>query len=72
MVQAHGHVGPQRFLDRDRALGRQLQEPAVEVRSKRHALVGDPVAIGQAEHLKSAGIGQDRTVPAHERVQAAQ
>ena len=27
---------------------------------------------GQAEDLEAAGIGQDRAVPAHERVQAAE
>ena len=71
MVQAHGHVGPERFLDRRRPLGGQLQQPAVEVRSEGHALVGDPISIRQAEHLKPTRIGEDRTVPAHERVQPA-
>ena len=72
MVQAHGHVGPEALLDGRRALGRQLQEPAVEVRPEGHALVGHPVSIGEAEHLEPARIGEDRAVPAHERVQSAQ
>ena len=72
MVQAHGDVGPECFLDRHRPLGRQLEQAAVEVRPERHALVGDPVAVGQAEDLEPARIGEDRTVPAHERVQAAE
>ena len=32
----------------------------------------DPVASRQAEDLEPAGVGQDRTVPAHERVQPAE
>ena len=72
MVQAHGHVGPERLLDRRGPLGRQLEQPAVEVRPEGHALVGDPVPLGQAEDLEAARVGEDRPVPAHERVQAAE
>ena len=35
-------------------------------------MVRDPVPSRQAEYLESSRIGQDRTVPAHERMEAAQ
>ena len=40
MVEAHRDVGPERLLDRHGALGRQLEQAAVEVRAERHAVVG--------------------------------
>ncbi len=39
---------------------------------KRDALLGDLAQIAEAEDLKSAGIGKDGAVPAHEAVQPAQ
>ena len=72
MVQAHRHVSPELFLDRHRSLGRELEDASVQVRSKGHSVIRDPVPVGKAEDLKSTGIGEDRPVPAHERVQAAE
>ena len=45
---------------------------AVEVRAKSDALVRHPAQTAEAEHLKAAGIGEDRPGPGHEIVQAAQ
>ena len=39
---------------------------------KAHALLGDLADLGQAHHLEAAGVGEDRPVPAHEAVQAAE
>ena len=36
-----------------------------------HALLLDFAQAGQREHLESAGIGEDRLIPAHELVQPA-
>ena len=72
VVEAHGDVGAEGLLNLDRALGGQLQKPAVEVRAEGRAAVGDFGPLGQAEDLKAPGIGEDRAVPAHEFVQAAE
>ena len=45
---------------------------AVDVRTKSHTLVGDPSQPLQAKNLKAAAIGEDRALPAHELVQAAE
>ena len=37
---------------------------AVEVRGKGHALLGDLAQLCEAEHLKSAAVGEDGAVPA--------
>ena len=73
MVQAHGHVGAQGFSGSPMARsGVSSSSRPSRCDRKRHALVGDPICGRQAEHLESAGIGQNRTVPAHECVQSAQ
>jgi len=41
---------------------------AIDRRAERHARFRYLAQLPQAEHLKTAGIGQDRTVPAHETV----
>jgi hypothetical protein len=40
-------------------------------RGELDAFLGDLAQRAQAEHLEAAGIGEDRSVPAHEAVQAA-
>ena len=45
---------------------------AVDMRAKSNAAFVERHAIGQAENLKAAAVGEDRPVPAHERVQPAQ
>ena len=44
---------------------------AVEVRGKGHALLGDLAQLCEAEHLKSAAVGEDGAVPAGKLVQTA-
>ena len=72
VIQHHGHVAAQRLLDGDGPLRRNLQQPAVDVRAEHGLLVGHPGDPRQAEELKTAAIGEDRAVPAHETVQPAQ
>ena len=42
------------------------------MRGERHALFLDLAQLCERKHLKTAGIGQDRTVPGHEFVDAAE
>ncbi len=44
---------------------------AVDLVAEAHAAVAD-LGAGQREHLEAAAVGQDRAVPAHEAVQAAE
>ena len=71
-VEHHRDVDPERFLKRDHVLGREAMFAAVEVRAERHAVVIEIAARFQTEHLKAAAVGEDRPVPGHEPVQAAQ
>ena len=45
---------------------------AVEVRLKSDPFVGDLVGFAQRHHLIAAAIGEDRAVPGHELVKAAE
>ena len=45
---------------------------AVEVGAERDAVVVDRAEVAQADHLVAARVGQDRPVPGHELVQAAE
>ena len=40
--------------------------------AKRHALIGNLAQIAEAIHLKPAAIGQNRAIPHHKLVQAAE
>ena len=71
LVEHHRDVRAELRLDVGRLLGRQQVRRAVEVRSEVRALLVDRPAVGQAEHLVAAAVGQDRLVPADEPVQAA-
>ena len=52
--------------------GREKCSAAVDMRLEAHALFGDLAQLRQRHHLEAAGIGQDRPLPVHEFVQAAQ
>ena len=71
-VELHRDVGAEQRLDLDRALGRELDRRAVEVRAEGHALVLDLAQLRQRHHLEAAGIGEDRPRPVHEPMQAAE
>ena len=45
---------------------------AVEVRAEAHTFIGDLPQFRETENLVAAGIGEDRAVPRHEFVQAAE
>ena len=64
---------PSAALDRGRGLGREADEVAVVDRAERHSLVvGARDRVPEREDLVAAGVGEDRAVPAHECMQAAE
>ena len=52
-------------------LGREFNQIAIQVRAKPCRLFADLHAGREAEHLKAAAVGENRSVPTHELVQAA-
>ena len=72
LVQHHDDVGPQRHLDFHRPLGREELRAAVEMRAEGHALLAQLANLVHGENLEAAAVGQQRALPAHEAVQAAQ
>ena len=72
LVEHHGDVGTKILLNRDRTFGGQFEQSAVDVRAECNAGIGHVADLRQAENLKSAGVSQDRPIPAHELVQSAQ
>ena len=71
-VEGHRHIGAERFLNLDHALGRQVMQRAVQVGLERHAVVRHLAERRQTEYLVAPAIGQDRPRPSHEPVQTAQ
>ena len=59
------------MLHLDRALGRELDQVAVDGRAKLDAALADLAQRLQAPDLEAARVGEDRTAPMHEAVQAA-
>ena len=71
LVEHHGDVGVQHLLNAHRLLRREKQPIAVDRRGELHALLGDLAQRAEAEHLEAPRVGEDRSAPAHEAVQAA-
>ena len=70
LVKGHGHVSPQGHLDLRGVFRGHVDGAAIPGVAEHHAAVIDFVQVPQAEHLKAAGVGEHRTVPAHELVQS--
>ena len=71
-VELHGDVGTEQPLQLDRALGRQLEAQAIDVRAEGHRVFADLAQLRQRHHLEAAGVGQHGPVPAGEGLQAAE
>ena len=71
LVEDHHHVRIQHLLDAHALFRTQEHTGPVGRRGEGHALLGDLAAVGQREHLETAGVGQNRAIPAREAVQAA-
>jgi len=69
-VERHRDVDADRLLKRDDVLGCEMMFAPVDVRAKAHAVVVEDAARLQAEDLKTAAVGKDGPLPAHERVQS--
>ena len=72
LVEHHGDVRTQRLLNFNRFFRRKKMFRAVQMRAEDHAFVRDFSQIGETENLKAARIGEDRSRPGHEAVQAAE
>ncbi len=72
VVEDHCDVAAELFLNRDRTFGRDFDEGAIDVRTKTNAGFVERHAVGEAEDLEAAAIGEDGAVPAHEFVEAAE
>ncbi len=72
-VEAHGDVGAEPLLDPRRELRREALGRAVVDGAEGDAVVvvGEQ-RVAEREDLEPARVGQDRPVPRHERVQAAE
>ena len=71
LVERHHDVGPDRTLDIDHSLGREQMLRPVDMRAEAAAFLRKFPATGQREDLKPAAVGQNRTVPRAETMQAA-
>ena len=71
LVKGHGNGGTQVCLDLHALFRAHEDAVAVQMGGKGHTFFGDLAQLCQAEHLKSAAVGQDGAVPAGELVQAA-
>ena len=60
------------MLDLHRDLGRQEELVAIDRRGELHAFLGNLAQRPQREDLEAARVGQDRFVPAHKAVEAAE
>ena len=60
------------FLDSNRVFWSQMNFSSVEMRLERRSVFRNFVDVSEREDLESTAVGQDRFVPAHESMQAAQ
>ena len=72
MIECHRDVGAERRLDFDGTLGRDHPAAAIHVALEFDALLVDATKACEREHLEAAGIGQQRAIPCHELVKAAE
>ena len=70
LVEGHGHIRPEGHLDLGGMFRGHVDGASIAGVSEHHPTVIDLVQVPQAEHLKAAGVGEHRAVPAHEPVQA--
>ena len=72
LIQHHHDVAAQGHLNVDGRFRGEHVLVAVEMRAEQDAVVCDLAEAGQADHLESAGVGEDGVWPGHEAVEAAQ
>ncbi len=72
LVEHHLNVGAEQALDFDGALGSQRNTFAVKMGLKGDALLLDATEFRERHDLIPAGIGENRLLPMHEAVEAAE
>jgi hypothetical protein len=72
LVQRHQYVAAERELDIHGRLRRERVDVTIEVGVEDDTLFGNLANPRQAEHLKPAGISENRARPGHEPVQSAE
>ena len=71
-VERHDDVGAQPDLRGHRVFRTEEVRRPIEMGAKRDAVFGQPAQFAEAENLEAAGVGENRPVPRHKVVQAAQ
>ena len=71
LIKGHGDIRTQIGLDAHTLFRPHEDSPSVDMRGKGHALLLDFPEPGQGEDLKTAAVGEHRSVPLHEAVQTA-
>src|SRR5205809_3843955 len=72
MVENHRHVTTELLLNSDGPFGTQFNSRPIDMRAESSATFIECHAVGQTKDLKAAAVGQDRSVPTHERMKSAQ
>src|SRR5690606_34001977 len=72
LVEHHHDVAADGALGGDAGLGREQVGAAVNVALEVRAVLVHGAGVGQRKNLKPARVGQHRTVPVHEAVDAAE
>ena len=72
VIEHHRDVAAECLLDLDRVFRGQPDDRAIEVAFEGSGLFGDLVQIAEAEDLETAAVGEDRAVPEHHAVKAAE
>ena len=68
-IQRQNNVSAQLVLDLHHALRCEHVRRSIQVRFKRSPLLAQFAQMTQAKDLKAAAVSQDRTIPAHKRVE---
>ena len=72
LIEHHHDVGADDLLRLDAALGAQAKQRVVDVAAEFGVFLAHAAAAGQREDLKAARIGQHRSRPVHEPMDAAE
>ena len=71
LVESHDDIRTERVLDFHRGLGADETRTAIEMVLEMGPLLRDTAQLRQGKNLETTAVGQNRTIPAHELVQAA-
>ena len=69
-VENHDNIGIERALNTHRFFRRQEADVPVYRRTKPDPFLADLAQLTQTENLESAGVGENRPIPAHEAMQS--